>query len=83
MDQILSDGERVVSQSNTYTVLKKINEGGQAQLYLVESDNKTYVLKVYKIGQGTKRQQKILARLLDLGSPSCCFVWPIELVDLK
>ena len=63
MDQILPDGESVVSRSNTtYTVIKKINEGGQAQLFLVESDNKKCVLKVYFIGQGTKRQREILVR---------------------
>jgi len=84
MDQILPDGERVVSRSNTtYTVEKKINEGGQSQLFLVKSDNKNYALKVYKIGQGTKRQQEIITRLLELGTPSRCFVWPLDLVDLK
>jgi serine/threonine protein kinase len=84
MDQILPNGEYVVSRSNTtYKVIKKFNDGGQAQLYLVESDNKTYVLKVYFVGQGTKRQREILVRLLDLEPPSRCFVWPIDLVDLK
>lgn len=84
MDQILPNGENIVSRANTtYTIIKKINEGGQAQLFLVESDNKPYVLKVYKIGQGTKRQRKILERLVELGTPSRCFVWPIDLVDLK
>lgn len=84
MDQILPNGETVVSRSNTsYKVIKKINEGGQAELYLVESDNKTWVLKVYKIGQGTKRQQEILERQLELGRPSRCFVWPLDFVDLK
>jgi serine/threonine protein kinase len=84
MDQILPNGEIVVSRSNTtYTVKKKFNQGGQAELYLVESDNKTYVLKVYFVGQGTKRQREILERLFELGTPSRCFIWPIDLVDLK
>lgn len=84
MDQILPNGESVVSRSNTsYKVIKKFNQGGQAELYLVESDNKTYVLKVYFVGQGTKRQREILERLLEKGTPSRCFVWPIDLVDLK
>ena len=84
MDQILPNGERVVSRANTtYTVIKKINEGGQGQLYLVESDNSKYVLKVYFIEKATKRQREILVRLLDLEPPSRCFVWPLDLVDLK
>ena len=84
MDQILTDGEHVVSRSGTtYTIQRKINAGGQAELYLVTSDNQNYVLKVYYVGTGTKNQRKLLARLLDLTPPSRCFVWPIDLVDLK
>lgn len=84
MGQLIPDGERVSSRSNTvYEVKKKINEGGQAEIYLVDSGNRSYVLKVYHKGQGTIQQKKILERLLDLKPPSRSFVWPIDLVDLK
>jgi eukaryotic-like serine/threonine-protein kinase len=84
MDQILPNGELVVSRGKTtYKVLKKLKEGGQAEIYLVESDNKNYVLKVYFEHQATENQRKILVNLLGLNPPSRCFIWPIDLVELK
>ncbi|WP_217596438.1 hypothetical protein [Cohnella sp. GbtcB17] len=67
------------------TVLKKLGEGGQGAVYLVES--KSYgrkALKWYNLNQSTPYQKKSIMELIQHGIPDGeagrRFIWPIELV---
>ncbi|MGG3007312.1 protein kinase domain-containing protein [Geobacillus stearothermophilus] len=69
----------------TLTVVKKLGEGGQGAVYLVEGQKLgRKALKWYNHEQATEEQMKIILDLVQQGPPSGAagkrFVWPIDLV---
>lgn len=68
------------------TVKKKLGEGGQGAVYLVESPSYgTKALKWYNADQSTEAQRKSIHELIAHGAPSgqsgSRFVWPLDLVS--
>lgn len=86
---MLSIGQKVKTwfTKETLTVIKKIGEGGQGAVYLVQGE--TYGLKAlkwYNEAQATKEQRNIIIDLINVGRPDGKigerFVWPLDLVEL-
>jgi eukaryotic-like serine/threonine-protein kinase len=63
-----------------YQVVKLLGAGTQGEVYHVAYENNTLVLKWYFPRMATQRQQNIIQELIDRGSPSNKFLWPIKLV---
>ena len=66
--------------SHEYKVVKLLGAGTQGEVYLVKYENDTVVLKWYFPRMATQRQQNIIQELIDRGSPSSKFLWPVKLV---
>lgn len=70
---------------NGMKIEKKLGEGGQGEVFLVQKNEKTYALKLYFQSNATKLQYRIIQHLVDSGAPAgpCAekFAWPIELID--
>ncbi|MBF0098540.1 MAG: protein kinase [Magnetococcales bacterium] len=64
---------------------KKLAEGGQGEVYRVESGQHSYALKWYHPPQATPEQKKAIAALVKHGRPKGSagsrFLWPIDLVE--
>lgn len=83
----LREGETVqtFTTNEPLTVLKKLGEGGQGAVYLVEGQRLgRKALKWYNHEQATEEQRKTIQDLVQQGPPSGeagrRFVWPIDLV---
>ena len=57
-----------------------IGSGGQGEVYKVKVGNETYALKWYFSQQATSNQRKAIQSLVNKGSPSSSFLWPIDIV---
>ena len=57
-----------------------IGSGGQGEVYKVNVGNETYALKWYFSQQATSNQRKAIQSLVNKGSPSSSFLWPIDIV---
>jgi eukaryotic-like serine/threonine-protein kinase len=66
--------------THEYKVLKLLGAGTQGEVYLVTYEDNSIVLKWYFPRMATQRQQNIIQELIDRGSPSNKFLWPIKLV---
>lgn len=67
------------------SVIKKIGEGTQGEVFLVESNVGRYALKWYRPEQATARQKKAIEDLVVAGPPAGDagrrFVWPLDIVE--
>ncbi|PWR75771.1 protein kinase domain-containing protein [Methanospirillum stamsii] len=82
-NQCFNIGDIITSQSGIALVIKEyIGEGGQGQVYEVESGRKKWALKYYTKGNfATPGHMENLKNLIEIGSPNQTFLWPIDLVQ--
>jgi len=72
----------------TLTVVKKLAEGGQGEVYCVTDGEKHYALKWYNIEQSTEEQKEAIRQLVTQGAPQRVtgagerFIWPLDLIIL-
>jgi len=84
MNQLFEKGQKINSPVGLeYEILDFLGSGGQGEVYLVKSENKQYALKWYFFKQASQEQKIALEKLVEIGSPNNCFLWPIELVYSK
>ena len=81
MADLLKQGDLVSSGTKSYEVIKEIGEGGQGKVYLVKSDSEKYALKWYNLSMSTAEQYEAIQILLEKGSPSEKFIWPLEICE--
>jgi DNA-binding helix-hairpin-helix protein with protein kinase domain len=83
--QLFTDGEHVISHSGIdLSVVRLLGEGGQGQVYEVESGGIRWAMKYYtKEAFATRIQYENLKHLIEIGSPSPTFLWPIDLVQRR
>jgi eukaryotic-like serine/threonine-protein kinase len=84
---ILKNGQQVIAENmkSRLTVQKKLGEGGQGVVYLVNSGSDAYAFKHYHAEFGTPEQRDILLDLIQQGAPaqvSRKFVWPLDVVNV-
>ena len=67
-------------------IIRKLAEGGQGEVFLVEKKGQSYALKLYNASSATPDQRSTICFLAQEGVPAagCAdkFAWPIELIDL-
>jgi DNA-binding helix-hairpin-helix protein with protein kinase domain len=67
-----------------FSVIKKIGEGTQGEVYLVRSPDEEKTVKWYKPGQATPEQRAAVQYLVRTGPPYGAagrrFIWPLDLV---
>ena len=79
-------GQKVAAETGKtqYVVKKKLGEGGQGAVYLVEGPHGTHALKWYVARQATDAQRAAIRYLVANGPPrgpaSQRFIWPQDLV---
>lgn len=85
---MLTIGQKVKTwlANETLTVQKKLGEGGQGSVYLVQGASYGQkALKWYNETQATKEQKNMIIDLINQGKPDGIvgdrFVWPIDLVE--
>lgn len=62
------------------TVENFIGSGGQGEVYKVKVGNDEYALKWYLPDQAKEEQRKAIQELVNKGSPSSSFLWPVDMV---
>ena len=79
---LFNPGDRVISQSGVeFQVVKLLGEGGQGQVYHIVSGSHQWALKYYtKESFATEKNFNNLKNLIEIGSPSPSFLWPVDLV---
>ena len=81
MSDQLKSGDHVSSSERRFKVVKEIGSGGQGNVYLVTEEGHPYALKWYSQAASTPEQFQAIEVLIEKGSPSDLFVWPIALVE--
>jgi serine/threonine protein kinase len=80
MNELLETGKVVQSRSGQpCTVLQFLGGGGQGEVYLAEWSGGKFALKWYYDQSATRDQREALEILIDEGSPSDQFLWPVDL----
>ena len=75
--------QKIVTIDNkVIDVLSPLGEGGQGEVYLVEYNSKKYALKIYKEEESEDFLYN-LKRNIDKGSPSKCFLCPLEFININ
>lgn len=68
----------------TLTVMKKLGEGGQGIVYLVQGKSGQKAVKWYNLNQATNEQKANISELIMQGPPGGIagkrFIWPIDIV---
>lgn len=86
---MLKTGQKVICEfsKEQLTVKKKLGEGGQGIVYLVEGRMGEKALKWYNTEQSTDEQKRSIRELVIKGAPKGKagkrFVWPIDLVTMS
>lgn len=84
MEGMLKQGTILISESNNrYIIQKLLGAGGQGEVYEIKKGIETYALKWYFKSSATRMQKEILKNLIAKGKPDECFLWPIELINMK
>ncbi len=82
MSELLKPGQTVRTDSGgSCRVVKFLGGGGQGEVYEASWDGKSYALKWYFPETADPKQLQALKTLIDKGSPSAKFLWPLELVS--
>jgi DNA-binding helix-hairpin-helix protein with protein kinase domain len=82
----LETGQKIKgeNQNTTFTVRKKLGEGTQGEVYLVEGTSGSFACKWYKPAQATEIQKSSIRALVRSGPPRGAagdrFIWPLDLV---
>jgi eukaryotic-like serine/threonine-protein kinase len=82
----LEAGQKLKAEMSriTLTVRKKLGEGTQGEVYLVEGPHGQQALKWYKPAQATMDQMAAIRALVQAGPPrgaaGARFIWPLDLV---
>ncbi|MDD1661600.1 MAG: serine/threonine-protein kinase, partial [Methanomicrobiales archaeon] len=85
----LETGQRVKAEMTriTLTVKRKLGEGTQGEVYLVEGPHGQQALKWYKPAQATLDQMAAIRSLVQAGPPrgaaGARFIWPLDLVTAQ
>jgi len=67
----------------SFKILDELGTGGQGSVYKIKMDSgDEFAFKCYHSSRATKRQYSILERLVNDGSASKHFLWPIDLVKI-
>lgn len=82
MNQLLRPGQVVHTKSGTgeCSVEQFLGGGGQGEVYRVRMGEDCFALKWYNSASATSQQREALLRLIQKGSPSDRFLWPLELM---
>ncbi len=63
-----------------YTIGKLLGSGTQGEVYHLSSENTNLALKWYYPHMTTEMQYNIISELIDRGSPSDKFLWPLQII---
>ena len=81
LDGILKPGTKLLSEKGiSYTVRNMLGSGGQGEVYQIEGPNGQMALKWYYKQTSTPDQKKIIMDLVQDGSPSEKFLWPLDFI---
>ena len=81
MSFLLNTGEQLnLGSGAKCTVANFIGSGGQGEVYKVKVGNDEYALKWYLPDQAKEEQRKAIQELVNKGSPSSSFLWPVDMV---
>lgn len=88
MTMPLTIGQKVFAEiaKTPFEVKKKLGEGGQGIVYLVEGSTRKSALKWYNLEQATEEQRTAIRYLVDTGPPrrpeaaGKRFIWPLDVV---
>ena len=84
LDGMLKPGEKLNSEKGVqYTVREMLGAGGQGEVYRIDSPNGPMALKWYYKQTSTENQKKIIMDLVEDGSPSPKFLWPVDFINSK
>lgn len=81
MSDILKKGDVVSSNTQRFEVIQEIGTGGQGNVYRVKGSDGDYALKWYNQSASTTDQYDAIQLLIEKGSPSERFIWPIALCE--
>lgn len=83
MHQLLSRGLSIQlpNLQKTCTITDFLGGGGEGEVYRARVDAEDIAIKWYFEHRRTPAQRKVLQRLIDQGSPSRTFLWPISLAE--
>ncbi|MBM7562242.1 serine/threonine protein kinase [Fusibacter tunisiensis] len=81
MSDLLTIGDKVVSQTSSYEILKEIGMGGQGAVYKVTDGDRYLALKWYKQTTATPERYEAVEHLIETGVPGEHFIWPEEIVE--
>lgn len=78
----LKKGQKIQLKNDRHLVVNDLlGVGGQGEVYKVEVDGRDYALKVY-INEESCDFKYNLRNNIDRKSPSPCFLWPLEYVEI-
>lgn len=81
MSFLLQTGQNLnLGSGATCKVESFIGSGGQGEVYKVKAGNEHYALKWYLPDQATDEQRKTIQELVNKGSPSPSFLFPLDMV---
>ncbi|MHB8126176.1 MAG: protein kinase domain-containing protein [Desulfitobacteriaceae bacterium] len=85
---MLKIGDSILCENSkeTYVIKKKLGEGGQGAVYLVENGNSTKVLKWYLPKQATDTQRANISKLIMKplkGEAGKRFIWPQDIATAE
>lgn len=81
MSDVLNKNDSISSNMHRYEVISEIGTGGQGNVYKVRGNEGEYALKWYNKTASTPEQYEAIQLLIEKGSPSEKFIWPIELCE--
>ena len=82
MGRELSPGETITTSfGETWTIKKKLSEGGQGYVYLIENSGGQKVLKWYKPRKANEELCEHLRKNVNKGAPSSDYIWPLDIVE--
>lgn len=81
LDGMLKAGTHLVSEKGiSYKIREMLGSGGQGEVYKIDSPNGPMALKWYYKLTSTPEQKQIIMDLVQDGSPSNKFLWPIDFI---
>jgi eukaryotic-like serine/threonine-protein kinase len=80
MGEILKKGQKIKSGSLICEIEDFLGSGSQGEVYRVRLNGKQMALKWYFSHTGTPQQKEGLEKLINIGSPSERFLWPVGIL---